>query len=55
MDQLTIGDPLVAQFPCHTCSLGKKSEIAEEMRSLSALQSRADHTLSVGVDGKRRH
>lgn len=33
----TIGDPLVAQFPCHTCRLGSVGEgIAEEMRSLSA-------------------
>lgn len=34
---LTISDPLVAQFPCHTCSWGVGKGIAEAMRSLSAL------------------
>jgi hypothetical protein len=50
--QLTIGDPLVAQFSCHTCSVEGVKPIAEmRMRSLSALE--ADRTFSFGGEGKR--
>jgi hypothetical protein len=50
--QLTIGDPLVAQFACHTCSVEGVKPIAEmRMRSLSALE--ADRTFSFGGEGQR--
>lgn len=50
--QLTIGDPLVAQFSCHTCSVEGVKPIAEmRMRSLSALE--ADRTFNFGGEGKR--
>lgn len=50
--QLTIGDPLVAQFSCHTCSVEGVKPIAEmRMRSLSAFE--ADRTFNFGGEGKR--
>lgn len=46
--RLTVRDPLVAEFSCHTCSWGRsvKTGIAEEMRSLSAACKGRSHVYS---------